>query len=57
MSNDVVRQRLCVTNHCPDGCLLRRGSLLNGIIDHQVQEDIESAESTANFPPSLQMDE
>lgn len=43
--------------HCPNWMLLGGSGLLEGIVDHKVEEQIVATQSTADFTTTLQMHE
>ena len=45
------------TYNGPNGVLLSRGGLLDGVVNDKVQEDIISAQGSADFASTLKMDE
>ena len=52
-----VDERSNQTYDGPNGVLLCRGGLLDGVVNDKVQEDIISAQGSADFASTLKMDE
>lgn len=56
-SEGSIDEKRDLTYNRPNGVLLSRGGLLDGVVNDKVQEDIISAQGSADFASTLEMDE
>jgi len=56
--HEILHNNLSIcTHHCANGMLMRRSAFLHRVVDDKIQEKIITAQDTADFAPTLEMDE